>query len=63
MLGKNLEKHYLYYSDNILWSVSVLISILCSNIFSHSAIGQHMGHKKEIFVCLKRVLCPFVCIK
>lgn len=44
--NKTQEKHYLYYSDNILWSV-FLISILCSNIFSHAAIGQRMRHKKR----------------
>lgn len=46
--GKNLEKHYLYYSDNILWSVFLLISILCSNIFSHAAKGQRMRHKGNV---------------
>lgn len=38
------EKHSLYYSDNILWSVFLSISVLCSNIFSHAAIGQRMRH-------------------
>lgn len=47
LVKKKLEKHYLYYSDNILWSVFLLISILCSNIFSHAAIGQLMRHKKK----------------
>lgn len=37
------KKHYLYYSDNILWSVD----LLCSNIFSHAAIGQCIRYKTE----------------
>lgn len=61
-LVKILEKHYLYYSDNILWSVFLLISVLCSNIFSHAAIGQCMRHKKEMTgVFFKRIICYFVC--
>lgn len=31
-------------SNNILWSVFLLISRLCSNIFLHAAIGQRMRH-------------------
>lgn len=46
-------------SDNILWSVFLLISVLCSNIFSHAAIDQCMRHKKRKH-CLKRKICCFV---